>query len=206
MEGVITGLQMQQFDYYYLLTLLKPFIPKSVFKPKEDMDRYTEELVARRAAHGYLPGRTDVFNYLLSNKNPEDQLSKSAMYENGITLVVAGSETTATLLTGVTYFLCKNPEALRKVREEVRGRFQRDEEITLKAVNELQYVLAVLNESLRAFPPSPFGIPRIVSGDQMVAGYFVKKGVRICSHFPVVTAREAVHGDLMLGSEAELFR
>ena len=78
------------------------------------MDRYTEELVDRRVKRGYVPGKTDVFNYLLSNKKEEDQLSLPELYENGITLVVAGSETTATWLTGPTNFLCKNPEKPKK--------------------------------------------------------------------------------------------
>lgn len=54
------------------MSLLKPLIPKSFMKPKEDMDRYTKELVDRRLKRGYVPGKMGVFNYLLLNKNEED--------------------------------------------------------------------------------------------------------------------------------------
>jgi cytochrome P450 len=40
-DGVSLGLQLQQLENYGFLTLLKPLIPKSFMKPKEDMDGYT---------------------------------------------------------------------------------------------------------------------------------------------------------------------
>jgi cytochrome P450 len=107
----VLGFQMQQIEWYGLLSLVRPLISDSVMKPKEDMDWYTEELVYRRFKRGYVPGKTDVFNYLLSNKKEEDLLSPAGAVrkvENGITLV-AGSETTATLLTGSTYFCARTP-------------------------------------------------------------------------------------------------
>lgn len=183
-DGVSTGLQMQQLEWYGILTFLKPLIPKSFMKAKEDMDRYTRELVDRRLERGYIPGRTDVFNYLLQNKNPEDQLSKPELYENGNTLVVAGSETTATLLTGTTYFLCRNPEKLKKVQQEVRTMFKADTEIDPQSVNRLSYMIAVLSESMRIFPPTGYGIPRLISskGGQSVAGCWVPEKVMLyCS-------------------------
>jgi len=187
--GVVLGLQMQQIERYGLLTLLKPLIPKSFMKPKEDMDRYTEELVDRRVKRGYVPGKTDVFNYLLSNKKEEDQLGPPELYENGITLVVAGSETTATLLTGSTYFLCKNPEKLKKAQQEVRTTFKEDGEITQKSVNELSYMLAVLSESMRVYPPTSFGLPRLIASNsgQSVAGFWVPQNVCVIipGHFHI---------------------
>jgi len=152
-------------------------------KPKEDMDRYCKELVDRRLERGYDPSTNDVFNYLLQNKDPEDQLQLDDLYENAMTLVVAGSETTATLLTGTTYFLCRHPETLKKVQSEVRTAFKSDKDITVKAVNDLPYMIAVLSETLRVFPPSGFGMPRFISaeGGQMVAGHYLPH--KVCRGF-----------------------
>lgn len=178
-KGVVLGLQMQQFERYGLLTMLKPFIPRSATKPKDDMDKYTQELVDRRLERGYDFETTDVFNYLLQNKNDDDKLTRAELYENGIILVVAGSETTATLLTGATYFLCKNPSKLSKVQDEVRNAFAEDAEIDAKSVNGLSYMCAVLSETLRMFPPTAFPFARIVSteGGQFVAGHHIPEGV-----------------------------
>lgn len=81
---------------------------------------------------------------------------------NAATLIVAGSETTATLLSGVTYLLLRNPDAMKKATEEVRAAFGSEEDITLTSVSKLTYMLACLNEALRCYPPVAFGMPRIV--------------------------------------------
>lgn len=63
-DGVVMGLQARALDFYGLLTLLGPFIPKSAMKPKQDMDQYTKELIDRRMERGHDPSTVDVFNYL----------------------------------------------------------------------------------------------------------------------------------------------
>ncbi|TKA45892.1 hypothetical protein B0A54_03577 [Friedmanniomyces endolithicus] len=166
MNGLVTGLKMQQMQHYGLLTLLKPFIPKSALKPKDDMDQYTKELVDRRLEKDHESGTTDIFTYLLQQKDEEGELSRAALYENAITLVVAGSETTATLLAGATHLLCRNSEVLNTVRSEVRSAFKTDSDITSKSVNNLTYMLTVLTESMRMFPPTAFGLPRFVAAKE----------------------------------------
>lgn len=95
---------------------------------------------------------------------------------NAATLIIAGSETTATLLSGATYLLLRDPDALKKAAEEVRSSFESEEEITLTSVNRLTYMLACLNESLRRYPPVAFGMPRMVPegrGGVTIAGELV---------------------------------
>jgi cytochrome P450 len=82
------------------------------------------------------------------------------------------------MLSGVTYMLLTHPEALAKVTEEVRTTFKSSEEITLTSVSSLTYMLACLNESLRAYPPVPFGMPRQVpKGGATISGEFVPEDV-----------------------------
>ncbi|UQC75069.1 isotrichodermin C-15 hydroxylase [Colletotrichum lupini] len=72
---------------------------------------------------------------------------------NGLILVLAGSETTATTLAGTTYLLLRDPKVLQKLNEEVRSSFNDSSEITINSVSKLSYMLAVLNEALRMYPP-----------------------------------------------------
>ncbi|KAK3671590.1 hypothetical protein LTR78_008513 [Recurvomyces mirabilis] len=178
-EGVVVGLQLGALQIYGVMTLLEPFIPRSVMKPKEDMDNYAQALVDKRAERGYDPNVVDVMNYLLQQKEQEGELSREALHENGIALVVAGAETTATLLTATTYFLCRNPDTLKKVQQEVRSAFKSDEEIDVRSVNNLPYMIAVLSEGLRVFPPSPWGFVRRIASKagQDVAGNYVPHNV-----------------------------
>lgn len=104
-----------------------------------------------------------------------------AAYSNA--LIVAGSETTATLLTGLTYRLCRTPEVYAKLREEVRARFTSSQQITSQTAT-FPYLTAVINETMRIYPPIPIAMPRITpDGGETVAGVFVPGGVRRDSPF-----------------------
>lgn len=93
-------------------------------------------------------------------------------------LIVAGSETTATLLCGVTYLLLTNPAALAKATIEVRTTFKSDKDITLLSVMNLPYLLACLNEALRRYPSIVGGLPRQTpAGGSTIAGKYVAEGV-----------------------------
>jgi cytochrome P450 len=95
-------------------------------------------------------------------------------------LIIAGSETTATLLSGVTYYLLCNPSALKKLTEEVRTTFQSEEDININSVNRLNYMLACLDEALRIYPPVPIGLPRTVPrGGATITGYYIPEGVSL---------------------------
>lgn len=99
---------------------------------------------------------------------------------NSGALILAGSETTATLLCGVTYLLTTHPDVLKKLTDEVRSSFVDDAEITLISVNKLHYMLACLKEGLRRYPPIAGVLPRQVpKGGAMVAGHFVPEGTII---------------------------
>lgn len=95
-------------------------------------------------------------------------------------LVIAGSETTATLLAGVTYYLMKNPDVLKKVNDEVRSTFKSEDEITFTSINELPYMIACLTEGLRIYPPVAAGLPRVVpEGGATIGDTFVPE--EVCS-------------------------
>jgi cytochrome P450 len=97
------------------------------------------------------------------------------------TLVMAGSETTATSFCGLTYYLCRTPEVYQKLKDEVRGRFKTMDEITIQTAT-FPYLTAVINEVLRIYPPVPIALPRVTpKGGAMVAGVFVPEGVRFIS-------------------------
>jgi cytochrome P450 len=105
-------------------------------------------------------------------------LSFPQLLTNSSLLIVAGSETTATLLSGATYHLLRNEEALQRLIKEVRSSFDSEEEITLTSVGKLSYMLACLNEGLRRYPPVAFGMPRVVpEGGANIVGKFVPEDV-----------------------------
>ncbi|KAJ2984481.1 hypothetical protein NUW58_g6035 [Xylaria curta] len=131
------------------------------------------EKVGQRMQGGERP---DFLEGLLRKKE-ELKLDQAAVTVNATVLIIAGSETTATLLSGATFLLTTHPEVLHKLEQEVRSAFKSDEEITLSSVSNLTYMLACLNESLRRYPPVVGSLPRQApKGGAMVDGKFVPEG------------------------------
>jgi cytochrome P450 len=105
------------------------------------------------------------------------QLPVDQVAVNVSKLILAGSETTGTLLSGALFLLMTNPDKLERLTNEVRSCFKRDGEISLSSVGQLSYMLACINESLRMYPPVAAGLPRTVPhGGASVAGSFVPAG------------------------------
>lgn len=89
-----------------------------------------------------------------------------------LTSLLAGSETTATLLSGALYYLTTNPQSLQSLLDEIRSNFSSGPDVSMTAVQHLPYLNAVLEESLRIYPPSAFAQARIVPPE----------GATICGH------------------------
>jgi cytochrome P450 len=92
--------------------------------------------------------------------NSVQGLSREEMHSNANLFMIAGTETTATLLSGVTYHLLQNPAVLSAVVTEIRGTFASSEEINMQGLQQLKYLSACLQEGLRIYPPVPRGLPR----------------------------------------------
>ncbi|KAF2173047.1 hypothetical protein M409DRAFT_62676 [Zasmidium cellare ATCC 36951] len=131
--------------------------------------------------------RPDFMTHILAHNGEKGAtLSRDEIDSNANLILVAGSETTATLLSGVTYCLLTNPDKMEKLKQEVRGRWNDYNDITLAEVNNAPYLLAVLNEALRYFPPVPAGFERRVGkGGEFVSGYYLPEGTAVSvSQYP----------------------
>ncbi|KAF5007188.1 hypothetical protein FDECE_6471 [Fusarium decemcellulare] len=117
--------------------------------------------------------RPDFMSYILRH-NDDKGMTQGEILELSDGLIVAGSETTATLLSGTTYFLLINRAKYDKLVDEIRSEFNSEDEITIARVNQLSYTVAVLNEGLRMYPPVPIGLPRKVPmNGEVVQGYWL---------------------------------
>lgn len=121
--------------------------------------------------------RPDFASYILA-KREEFKITDWELAAHANALIVAGSETSATTLSGLYSFLMANPHAYEKLKTEVRGAFSSDDEITAKRAAELPYLTACLEETFRIYPPIPIGMPRVTpTGGCMIDGQWVPEGV-----------------------------
>ncbi|CAI0643456.1 unnamed protein product [Colletotrichum noveboracense] len=123
-------------------------------------------------------------------------LSFDQLAANSNTLVIGGSETTATLLSGVTYYLLTNPHTMKKLVAEVRSTFEKEDDITIISVNKLSYMLACLDEALRIYPPVSMGLPRVTPKEgATVCGRFIPGNMTVAIHQWAIHHNEAYFKD-----------
>ena len=66
---------------------------------------------------------------------------------------------------------------MAKLREELQATFQQEADITMRSTQGLEYLNAVIQESMRVYPPVPCTFPRTTPpGGATVCGQFVAGG------------------------------
>lgn len=126
----------------------------------------------------------DLIYHILKVNDQKDgkrgSLTPTEIILNMVLFISAGSETTASLLTGWTYFMATNPDLLKRVTAEVRSAFTSDADITWHTVGGLPYLDATMKEALRLFSPAPANQQRIVpAAGTTIAGHYVPGGVTV---------------------------
>lgn len=159
----------------YLPLLLSRVLSNKAVKKREAHLNYTREKVTRRLNNK--DHRPDFMDNVL--RQPEGKgLTFPEMLSNSSVLIVAGSETTATLLSGATYLLLTNPEKLQKLSTELLAAFNSPGDITIESASRLEYLPAVIEETLRFYSPVAAGLPRVTpAGGSQIEGKFVPAGV-----------------------------
>ena len=111
----------------------------------------------------------------------------------------AGSATTAIAITNATLQLIKNPECMRKLREEIDAALEDSEDVdqdgavAYDTVKHLPYLRACLDESLRLFSPTPQGLPRKTPVDGTnILGDYIPGGVSVAMSAHVAHRQESV--------------
>ena len=119
-------------------------------------------------------GQTDFLTKIIANKKA-DGISFDELQSQAEVLVLAGSETTATALSGILYYLGRNAQVYEKLAQETRTNHQSYEAITGRSTEGLPYLKAVIEEGLRIYPPVPIGLPRASPGET-VDGHYIPQG------------------------------
>ncbi|RDW65211.1 hypothetical protein BP5796_09903 [Coleophoma crateriformis] len=173
---------MRIFNFY---PILKPLLPLLITEDARQNRAEHVELVSSkthaRIALGNDTPKKDFMSFILRHNDSEKGMSHAELLGTADLLIIAGSETTATLLSGLTYHLARNPESWDRLKTEVRGTFSSEDEITMRSTNTLPYLHACLEEGLRIHPPAVETPPRFSPGGT-IDGKYVAKGTRIIIH------------------------
>jgi cytochrome P450 len=70
-----------------------------------------------------------------------------------LNISVAGRDTVTCLTTFAVYMLAEHPDVLAKLRQEIFEHVGEKGRPTVEDIKEMKYLRAVLNETLRLYPP-----------------------------------------------------
>lgn len=181
----------QEFHRYGLLQALMLLSPREMLEARSKMIAYTKKSVDARLELGETERPDMVTMMLRENKKGAVGMTKAELYANAEVLVVAGSETTATLLGNLLFSLLTHPPKLKRLVNEVRNAFISDavEEMNLKSLtSRLPYLNACINEALRHSPPGPWGMGR-KTPDQgaVIDGHFMPPNTTVNIYFHAIS-------------------
>ncbi|CAN9264299.1 unnamed protein product [Alternaria alternata] len=143
-----------------LMSLFNLVLGNKMQQSRKEHQEYAASLAMSRIKGKEQADRGDFMDFILRSRGEEHELTDEELVHNADLLMVAGSETTATVLLGVTYYLLKNPATYKKVTDEVRSAFDTAEDINFKEVNaRCPYMLACLNEAMQRWLPEEYKDP-----------------------------------------------
>ncbi|KAK7718862.1 hypothetical protein SLS57_005972 [Botryosphaeria dothidea] len=97
----------------------------------------------------------DIVSWLLKayvEKDTSASPTEEALHEDSRVVIIAGSETTATTLTSILYFLAKHPAVYRKLQSHVDAAIPTAADWTYEKVKSITYIDDIINETLRLKP------------------------------------------------------
>jgi cytochrome P450 len=160
----------------WVSAVLLYFVPRSFVEgAKKHFDYATVKLYNRIERK---TDRKDIMSYMLK-ENMQREMSRPEIEATGALIIIGAAETTSAALTAATNLLIRNPRAMHKLQDEIRGKFKTQEEITFAAIESLEYMNAVLKETMRFTPPVPMQVPfKAPAEGGYVAGHYIPPYVR----------------------------
>ena len=173
----------QMLKYWGLERFRSYFMPAAVAGARQTNMKRAMTTVNDRINRNDSTDRKDFLHYILA-ANDEKGMSRKEIDVNAFSISTAGSESTATALTGAVFHMLQNPDTYRKLTEEIRSTFATSDAITLSAVTakKLPYLNAILQETMRLYPPVAITMPRRVPSEEdgvIIDGRLVPAGTTV---------------------------
>ncbi|KAI9648875.1 hypothetical protein NHQ30_003516 [Ciborinia camelliae] len=167
----------QMCKYYGIMGIRQWLTPKAVMGQRKKHIGTAMETVKRRIKSG--SEHRDFLHYILS-ANDEKGMSSDEINVNAFSISIAGSESTATALSGATFLILTQNRVYQQLIDEIRSAHNTEDEITLTSTSKLMYLEAVITETLRIYPPVAITLPRRVpAGGETIDGFYVPEGTTV---------------------------
>jgi cytochrome P450 len=138
------------------------------------MDQYLYRMInLRRQELKSIENQGDLLSTLILS-GLDDALIRDQL----LTMLIAGHDTSTALLSWSLYLLGAHPDAYQRVRKEIDTLTGGNPAAAIDCIGEMHYLQAVLEESLRLYPPIHLG-SRLAAIDLEYDGYLIPAGERV---------------------------
>jgi cytochrome P450 len=121
----------------------------------------------------------DVVQSMLTADLPPEQKTFVRVFGECRSIILAGTETTAIILTSITYHALANPEISARISNELKkAQSEKQDKLDYQDIRNLPYITAVIYEALRTSNPISGRLPRFSEvADVHYQQYFLPRGV-----------------------------
>ncbi|TKS68493.1 Cytochrome P450 3A27 [Collichthys lucidus] len=133
------------------------------------------------------------------NEEQKEGLTHHEIVSQATIFVFAGHETSSLTLNFCAYNLARNPEVMKRLQEEIDSIFPDKGPIEYEALMQMEYLDAVVNETLRLYPPAA-RLERAAKETVQVNGITIPKDMIVL--VPIY----ALHHDPEIWPEPEEFK
>ncbi len=144
-----------------------------------EFDAMVMDVIAARRAEASTDRKPDLLDMLMRATDEEtgESMSDGQLRDELVTMVSAGHETTANTLSWTLHLLAENPEADKKLQDELQSVLG-DRLPTLQDLPQLPYLEAVVKESMRILP-AVWMIARSAIGPDEIGGVSIEAGAMV---------------------------
>lgn len=166
--------QVDMISMFGLPEWLPRFRGNAIRKSKERILSVLDEIIDSYQAQKEA-GEASVIGGLLEARDEDgNPLSRDAIRNEAAVIFMAGHETTANTLAWTWYLLSQSPKVAKRLHKEL-NEVLGDRTPDFKDVANLPYTRAIIEESLRLYPPVPI-LAREAMADTVISGKPIPKG------------------------------
>ncbi|KAJ3816970.1 cytochrome P450 [Lentinula raphanica] len=177
-EALFTPALTMQVPWSVWIAQAVPWLLNTSFR---DFGAFAVQQAKLRASNEV---RKDLFYHLSSYSDVAEDSMFSFIVSNAVLAIIAGSDTTASALSNAIYYLVANPKDMQMLQQEIEDVFPHDDTtaIDVNKLEDLQWLDAVINETLRLQPPLPSGLqraPAVGNKGKSVGSHYFQEGTAV---------------------------
>ncbi|CAN1191823.1 Cytochrome P450 81Q32 [Linum perenne] len=154
-------------------------LEKRMWKIQAKVDAFFQGLIDEHRNNDEHGRKTMIDTMLSMQQSEPDIYSDDIIKGHVMTIILAGTDTSAATIEWAMSLLVNHPEVLQKARVELDNVIGNNRLIEESDCPNLPYLQCIINETFRLYPVAPVLVPHLSSEDCTVGGYTISKGTML---------------------------